>query len=264
MIRIHPHAASSLLVLAALALAACDGDGGGDDAGPGIDSGALADGGAQADAGGADAAAGADAGGGDAGDAADAAMGSACYMEGSALLAAGDTVEVDQPECSPQDIADVFECMFGGGGGSACRDDFGLGSPPDVSAPKFGCSRCLVAFDTAGPAPVVNQGSRFGYPNIYACQAAAEGRPSCGIPVSRRVFCAQTACESCNDGSDPAPYDACLTEAREGLCQDIDVPVECEDLLDTETFAAECQGSDFMETFMLMGEYFCGGPMRGG
>ena len=222
---------------------------------PGADAGAVDAGDDGPDAGGADGGA-PDDGGAES----DGAV-AGCYDEGAALVAPGDSVAVEQEHCTEQDVADVFACVFDGDDSPECADDFGLTSPFDPDAPKSACADCLLGLGGAsGPAPVALTGAEVTFLNAWACQAAALGQPDCGIELSQRVFCQQTACEGC--GGDE--LGACLSEAAEGICSELALRSVCEPLLEEE-LASECTGADFEASFLAIGTYFCGGaPVRGG
>jgi len=220
------------------------------DAGEGTDAGEPGDAGAE------------DAGSdGDAGVEVDGGPASACYDPGASLLLRGSTVEVDQGVCTDADVVAVRDCLVGGSIEDECETLYGLGSPLDPSAPRHDCADCLVptgaGADTVPAAGSLSDGTLV--LNTLACQAAADGRAECAASIGRRIFCAQTACETC-EASD---LSECIDVAATGICEEIELSDPCAAYLDSAEPGPDCSGDTFMDGFVNIGTYFCAGG-RGG
>lgn len=190
----------------------------------------------------------------------DGGMAMSCYDEGAALVAPGDSVMLEQEECTTEDVANVYSCIFDAESTVDCEMYGITDSGFDDTATLYGCAECLIVGSTDGPAPAALLATDVAYANVWACQAIASGQAECGIPLSQSVFCAQTACGECTD----TETGACIEEALAGICEMIDVPEACQPLLEAD-IAEECDGADFEELFNNIGDYFCGGrPVRGG
>lgn len=181
---------------------------------------------------------------------------SSCLDPTQALLLPVSGVATLQAVCSEEEIADAAGCISGSLEGASC-DDLGLSPPFDMSAPRWDCSQCLIQVgDGDRPAAVVNFSASDSYLNVEACQAAAAGLPNCAAPVSRFVFCVNTACERCPDS---ASLEACRRDAAGDVCAQLSPEPECAALLNPDPPAAQCAGANFEEQFRNIGAYFCGG-----
>ena len=182
--------------------------------------------------------------------------GGSCYNESGALVApAGSSTEINQGYCSAQEVDDFYAACFAGDMASCTA--FQAASPD--------CFNCILPVDQDGNldgySPVLYQSMMFAYVNIYACEAAAAGLPQCGPPVSSLIFCANTACEACENGT--PEDDACFNQAANagGICGDnITIPTECEPLFDVTELSPECAGADFQAIYTSIANYFCGAP----
>ena len=180
-----------------------------------------------------------------------------CYQPGRVLVAPGDTLALGQGLCTDQDLEDVDECYSNRT--DACAAHFGFaprsdpGAPFDVSAPLADCSACVMSVDPARPAAAVLMARNARYLNVWACHASRIGLPECAIPVSRRFYCAITACDTCAvEDAEP-----CMDAAHADVCARIAMPEVCEGMLDMD-LDPRCVGEYYRETLQRIGSYFCG------
>jgi len=175
-----------------------------------------------------------------------------CYDESAALKAYGDTATVGQNVCSSTVVADFFTaCLDMGADMTTC------GAWEDANAD---CETCIFGADATAPtgnSPVLLQTDMSVYLNSYACEAAALGLPQCALPASQLIFCAQTACGACEADAD---FSSCIDYSigADGICADIEVPTECEPVLNADMLDPKCDGADFEGAYNNIANYFCG------
>ena len=176
--------------------------------------------------------------------------GETCYDVADAVLTIPGVTEFKshQNRCSDADIDGFMAaCLEVDGGDGGVCESF-LDTHPD-------CSACLLGKDTSADAapsdaaptwPAIEfvSGSSY-FANVEGCLVGeADAGDTCGLAVSSRSFCLQSACSSCDDFG----RDCCLSYASHdisGCPQDAASPV-CLDVLDaaTQSDASSCRTSD--------------------
>lgn len=186
-----------------------------------------------------------------------------CFSDADALLLNDTTVATDQNLCDTGE-ADGFltACLSETSTETTCNayiDD----------AATQPCAGCILGADfsvdpavASGETPVLISGNMYTFLNLLACESAAQGLPQCANPTSQFLFCAQTACESCDiEGTE---YGDCLDYALgspDSVCvQTVEIPAECDPVLNAKALSPECDGDAFEDTYANIAEFFCGAP----
>jgi hypothetical protein len=184
-----------------------------------------------------------------------------CYDESSALYLPPDVVlgvDVDQGACSETQVGELFTACIGDMASQQSCEAF-IGAAAENQA----CFDCTFGSEPGPfPMPVVVMGTVSPYLSIYACIAHVAGMPDCEVPVQSIVFCAFTACDQCELGSEEG--NECVNWAlnESPVCTTIELPAGCEMLFGVEQVPAECIGDAMTleEAFPILADFYCGAP----
>jgi hypothetical protein len=183
-----------------------------------------------------------------------------CYAEEAALNPPGNATLVGLGLCTSSQITEYLAACFGAAASEETCMVFTENTLND------GCHDCVNAVDTngnsAGSTPVINAFQTpdgvLAVPNVLACEAAAQGAPECGPPLSDVVFCYQTACSECSEDA----FQECAQWSLdvEGICSTIGLPAACTSSVDFDIESPQCAGDSFEAVFTNIANYFCGPP----
>lgn len=181
-----------------------------------------------------------------------------CYDGGEALSVPDGIwsgVTINQGVCDATQIGGALTECFDPGTMATC-EAWNTANPE--------CSLCIFGGaqkDAPFPIPALIGSNNATYLALYACQAFASDLPQCAVQYQNLLFCASTACESCDPGDEDTECTNYALNDPE-VCGALPFDDACLPLFDATELPAECIGNatTFETAYPILADYFCGSP----